>query len=397
MALDPATNSPQSQYALRFERLASVPTAPFREEWLIDEVDRQLATMPGVNVQVDRFGNRIARLRRGKPRGLPVTFLAHMDHPGFIFDGDTVDVSGRVEPSTGRHIVEAWFEGRVETSYFRGSHVRLFRSADDVGIRAEVLEAEEADPKRDARRIVLACDGDPAGARLGMWDLRPFRRAEGLLHSRACDDLGGCAVMLEALARLAQPDESDLDITMLFTRAEEAGFCGLLCLINEEEYPSLLAPEGFFVSIETSGETALVQRGGGAIIRIGDRSSTFDGQLSDRFWSLAVAGGISARRALMDRGTCEATPLAREGFRAGGICIPVGNYHNMDQEQGVIAPECVSEADAESLVSLVTGLGRMLGRGEEAPNPIRHDYSVYLCKGRDRLAGQTAAARPAVG
>jgi len=187
-------------------------------------------------------------------------------------------------------------------------------------------------------------------------------------------------------------------VTMLFSRGEEAGFCGILCLVNESEYPALLAPEGYFVSIETSGETAAVQRGGGAIIRVGDRSSTFDGVLADRFWCLAVAAGITARRALMDRGTCEATPLTRAGFRAGGICIPVGNYHNMDQDQGVIAPECVSESDAESLVSLVTGLARMLGRGEEAPNPIRQDYSTYLRKGRERLLDQHAtAAPPAVG
>jgi putative aminopeptidase FrvX len=81
MALDPAPNSTESQLVMRFERLAQIPTAPFREEWVIEEVDRQLAAIPGVAVEIDRFGNRIARLRQGKPRGLPVTFVAHMDHP----------------------------------------------------------------------------------------------------------------------------------------------------------------------------------------------------------------------------------------------------------------------------------------------------------------------------
>jgi len=397
MALDPAPHSLDSRLTNRFERLATIPTAPFREEWLIDEVDRQLATIPGVAIQVDRFGNRIARLKRGKPQGLPVTFIAHLDHPGFVFESDQLENSGRYDPDTGRYIVDARFEGRVESAYFPGSPVRLYRTPDDEGIRAEILEAGESDPEMDARPVVLACEQDPVGARLGMWDVRPFRRSEGLLHSRACDDLAGCAVMIESLARLAASDETDLDVTMLFTRAEESGFCGILCLVHEEEYPSLLAPEGFFVSIETSGETAVVQRGGGAIIRVGDRSSTFDGQLTDRFWGLAVAAGITARRALMDRGTCEATPLAKGGFRAGGICIPVGNYHNMDQEQGSIAAECVSESDAESLVLLVTGLGRMLGRGEEAPTPIRQDYTSYLRKGRERLTVQAAATPPAVG
>jgi endoglucanase len=75
------------------------------------------------------------------------------------------------------------------------------------------------------------------------------------------------------------------------------------------------------------------------------------------------------QRKLMPGGACEATAFATHGFESTCLCLPLGNYHNMADIDGVLAgrrrarvgPEFVSMADFESLVRMIeiaaTGLG----------------------------------------
>ncbi|MBX3727978.1 MAG: M20/M25/M40 family metallo-hydrolase [Candidatus Sumerlaeia bacterium] len=379
-----------SQYLTIAERLMRVPTAPFREHWMCGELDSLLATIPGVKVRCDAFGNRIARLARGESVGAPVIFVAHLDHPGFVFDGDGPYRNGH--DST----FHARFEGRVMTRFFPGAAVRFFRSRDDEGVPARIVEVSEDLPETGNRLVVFESGESIDGAVLGMWDLPAFRVGEdGFLRSRACDDLAGCAAMIEALRRLAESDDAPLDFTLIFTRAEEAGFCGLLCLIEDPDFASLVNPDALFLSVETSGEVGPVVAGEGAIIRCGDRSTTFDGALVDLLWGLTGAQEINARRALMDKGTCEATPLARAGLRAGGVCMPVRHYHNQDFSSGLIATEMVSVADAEALVAMIAALGRACGAGTQPRPIIPHDYTRYLMKGRAGLVPVPFAKQPA--
>jgi endoglucanase len=75
------------------------------------------------------------------------------------------------------------------------------------------------------------------------------------------------------------------------------------------------------------------------------------------------------QRKLMPGGACEATAFATHGFESTCLCLPLGNYHNMRDIDGVVAgkakgrvgSEFVSMADFESLVRMIeiaaTGLG----------------------------------------
>jgi len=356
---------------------------------MCEALDRLLAAIPGVRVTVDRFGNRLARISRGETHGSPVAFIAHLDHPGFILPEGAYPHSG-----TDR-VFEMLFEGRVATEFFAGSYIRLFRSADDTGISARILETTEELPEIGARRVTVEAAESPEGTVLAMWDVPVFEAGEdGFLRARVCDDLAGCAALVESLRRLSASDATQLDYTVIFTRAEEAGFCGLLCLLSEE-LPAGLGPDTLYLSVETSGETPGVSLGGGAIIRCGDRSTTFDGGIVDLLAGLTAANGINARRALMDRGTCEATPVARAGLRAGGVCIPVRNYHNQDLAKRTIAPEAVSIADAEALVAMMVSLGIACGEGTQPKSIILHDYDQYLRKGQNSLAPLPLAAQRA--
>jgi endoglucanase len=52
----------------------------------------------------------------------------------------------------------------------------------------------------------------------------------------------------------------------------------------------------------------------------------------------------------MDGGTCEASAFLGYGYRTSGLCIALGNYHNMDRRRRRIAPEFVDLHDWQGLV-----------------------------------------------
>jgi endoglucanase len=56
------------------------------------------------------------------------------------------------------------------------------------------------------------------------------------------------------------------------------------------------------------------------------------------------------QRKLMDGGSCESTAFCAYGYLATGICLALGNYHNMDRTRGKIACEYISLSDWRLMV-----------------------------------------------
>ncbi|MDX2176381.1 MAG: M20/M25/M40 family metallo-hydrolase [Candidatus Sumerlaeia bacterium] len=335
------------------ETLMRTPTAAYREHWVAAHIDRFLAEMPGrKELRTDRFGNRWIRIRRGEPRFAPVALVAHMDHPSFLVHG--------VEDG-GRRVVGI-FEGGVNDPYFLGTRARLYRSAQDEGVGATVVQAGlKTGGAEGTRPVILEADSDATGAVLGMWDLPAFELRDGMVRSRAIDDLGGCAMILEALRRAALHN-GDVDLIGLFTRAEEVGFRGALALARSPERHQYLPADAWVVSVETSSARPTTPIGGGAVLRVGDRSSIFAPEVSAALRDVsdelaATTGHRGLRRALMDGGTCEATAFVAYGWRAGGVCVPLGNYHNMNVETARIDSEYVAAQDMEDLAAVMARLG----------------------------------------
>jgi endoglucanase len=97
-------------------------------------------------------------------------------------------------------------------------------------------------------------------------------------------------------------------------------------------------------------------------VRIGDRTSIFDPDLSD--WLGRTADQLSRQddsfrwqRKLMPGGTCEASVFRAAGYRATGLCVALGNYHNRDVKRGRIAPEYIDRDDWLGLVRLIAAAG----------------------------------------
>lgn len=283
--------------------LLAQPTAPFHEDAVRAEILMQLAQCPHVTTEQDDFGNVIAHYQRGQEFA-EYAFAAHMDHPGFVGEE---------------------FLGGVPEEY------RAARP-----------------PVRDF------------GA-FAMWDLPVCEVRDGRIHSRACDDLIGCAAIVAMFHEL-EAASVECACYGLFTRAEEVGFVGAIQLARSGRVPR----EVTIVSLETSSERApgAGKMGEGVIVRVGDRTSIFDPGQTATLWQCAQDAKIPAQRCLMSGGTCEATAYQLYDYRCAALCVALGNYHNCGPDTKIEA-EFVALADVEALTALCVAAAR----GGESPDP----------------------------
>jgi len=340
----------------------SLPTAPFREDAVVAWV-RAFAERKNLAFAQDAAGNVLLRIRRGRAKHKWL-FAAHMDHPGFVVS----------ERNSGR-TVAAEFRGGVALPYFRGSRVRLMPEGRQP-VRATVRGASAAKDSPFLRcTLWLDETADVPPGTIGMWDLPPVRIRGQRVHARACDDLAGLAGALCAMAQLAA-GKSPADVTVLLTRGEEAGFAGALAACEA----GTICSDALVVIIETSAEQPGAKLGDGVVVRVGDRSRTYDPSLTAHV--SAVAAGLEGRkgfraiRRLMPGGTCEATAYCMAGLQATGLCLPLGNYHNQ-APGGKISAERVDLRDFDSLVHLLIALA------ERREGPADTDRA--LCRGLQKL------------
>lgn len=331
-------------------RTLSCPTAPFREGAVMAWVLEFVAERRHLAVRVDRDGNMLLS-RRGVRRGRsPLVLSAHMDHPGF-----RARASRRLN---GSWTVSAQFLGGVRPEFFRGARALFFSPAGNV--RAAVTHVRHDRSSGELEASLRAAKEVPAGA-FGMWDLPAFRlapRARGVLESRAVDDLAGVAAALALLDVVDRIDPGkEVDVRALFTRGEEVGFVGALAVARGRRLPQ----RARIVSLEASKAFPHAPQGAGPILRVGDRTSSFDDGLTR--WMARVATALAGprgrgfrwQRRLMDGGTCEATAFQLYGYRSAALCVPLGNYHNMS-EDGKIRTESIHASDLVGLVRLLEGL-----------------------------------------
>ncbi len=274
------------------------PTAPFHEAGVRRVIESLLEPLPHVSVDRDEFGNLIARYRRGE-KPARWAFAAHMDHPGWVRpDGAPAG----------------------EWKFFGG-----------------VPEAI-----REAHRHLIRPFGDFA-----MWDLPVGELRDGILHTRACDDLAGCGVIVAMFYELERLS-AEAEVYGFFTRAEEVGFVGALEIARSGAFQG----QGLTViSLETSAERAPAKIGAGPIVRVGDKTSLFDSDATEELLQIAHESGIAVQRCLMSGGTCEATAFQLYGLPSTGLCVALGNYHNITSDERIDA-EYISLTDLAGLANL---------------------------------------------
>lgn len=317
------------------EQLTHIPTASGLEHPVVDWVRAWVHRRPDLSFSTDSGGNVLVT-QKGRKRNPPVFAVAHMDHPAFVAtstDGDRVAFE---------------FRGGVNGEYFDSAGVDFARA----GVQGVVVDYEEKSQTGEIR-----VDGDGVAVDdIGTWQFPEVTPAEDRLLAPACDDLAGCAAALASLDRVrANPDLRHYGV--LLTRAEEVGLVGATHAAREGTIPR----DSRLLSIETSRALPNAPIGDGPIIRVGDAATIFDPELSNRIAHGAAKAGIRHQRKLMDGGGCEATAFGVYGYRATGLCLALGNWHNrgnLDEfEAGrgdpVPMPEEISLSDFHGLVDLL--------------------------------------------
>jgi len=311
--------------------IVSQPAVPLVEHLPLAAVER-LAAEAGLPIRRDPVGNLLVG------SGVELVLVAHLDHPGFVvevIEGDVVRLA---------------FRGGVRAGVaVPGSAVVLHLPgvADPVG-RAVLRTVDERGGRLSAATAEVVEGEAPVGG-FAVWDVTSYEVADGRVTARACDDLVGVAAGLAALASVSTGRAS-----LLCTRAEEIGWFGALEAVRVGTIP----PQATVLSLECSPMLPHAPQGGGVIVRVGDRRSTFDPDLTDVLWQRAGDLGIAAQRRLMDGGSCEATVFCARGLRSSGLALPLAGYHNQPDDPAASGPaaESVLVVDLEAEVAVLRSL-----------------------------------------
>ncbi|MBI4060750.1 MAG: M20/M25/M40 family metallo-hydrolase [Elusimicrobia bacterium] len=331
-----------------FRRLTSIPTAPFREAAVSGKALEWIRANLGARVKVRRARGGFIVSYRGAGPGPALCLAAHLDHPAF----DLLKVS--------RAGAAARLRGGLPPHLLAGARVEAFARApkDNRPLARGVLGPR---PKKDGGPWTIRWTEAPkAGAKLdfAVLALPACEVSRGWLLSRSVDDLLGCAISLEAMRRLAKA-RAKVNLTVLLNRAEEVGFIGALDMLRSE----ILSARDSYLSIESSRELPGSKPGRGPTIRLGDKATAFDPNLTallDDAAAVLRGRGTAVQRLRLTGGTCEATAYLAFGYEAGGVAIPLVNYHNGWGARAV-APEKVRLSDVEGGVRLLVEASKLFG------------------------------------
>ncbi len=357
------------------QELGACPAIPFFEAGVASAIGQVLDSL-GLPVQRDIYGNLRAHLSGHDSSQPAIAFVAHMDHPGLEAlrpsaeglrqEGDLVIARAQ------GGVPAACFSERVPVQLMLPDRGRL--KGETAGRYGEEQERLVAVRVEDARRLALPC--------AVVFDLPDFSLDGDLVRMRALDDLAGCASILAALHRLAA-ERAPGPVYGVFTRAEEVGLIGARLMARDRWLP----PDTLVVSVEASRTLPGAAIGEGPVIRVGDATLTFDAEAEGalvraRELLLERQPGFKVQRQLMSGGTCEASAFAFHGYRATGIALPLGNYHNAAPGGGVAAEE-VHLDDFVGAVELMAQAARSVPQRREGPGwrrlrEVPEDYQRRL-------------------
>ncbi len=353
------------QYHQWLLELTNLPTASGAEDRVIDWVEQLVRRHRTWQLKRDRYGNLTILHKNTQRSRKPIYITAHLDHPAFV-------VHEIISP---RELI-AEFRGGVKDSYFQDTKVLLHHNAlaSQKGVVTQWI-----DPTRDAkklkikfRRPVTAQKGDVITWDVGSSQIKKTgKNRSKRLHAPACDDMAGVAAAIAAFDAITSQTSClkiPTEVRLLLTRAEEVAFIGAIAACKAKTVPK----GARLICLENSKSYAESPIGGGPIVRVGDATSTFDPDLTYRISQIArhmqaKDKNFQWQRRLMPGGTCEASAFQAYGYISTCLCLPLGNYHNMNETTGKIASEIISIDDYDGLVRLLIAIARGLDDPAQSP------------------------------
>ena len=352
--------------------VVNLPTAPYHEQYVDQFISQWMLSLGAgklLTSRRDRAGNIYLQYEHRPRSKRKLVFEAHSDHPGFV---------SLSRSRKGR--LRSVFRGGVRSKCFAHARVRFWlpeslstaasrRTLPYISGRWIPAEIASVKPGHQATDQIVELANIAAAlppGSIGMWDIPDACVTRGMLYARACDDLAGVAAALAALEELVKR-KARTRLTVLITRAEEVGFAGSLAALMNHE----LDPSTSVIGLETSSLRPESPQGAGPVVRVGDKTSIFSDRLT-RFIGATAAdlahwnNDFCWQRRLMDGGTCDTTAFQAFGYDAAGICLSLGNYHNMCEPTTRISealragPEIAAETininDFSNLVALLVAI-----------------------------------------
>ncbi|HRQ76392.1 MAG TPA: hypothetical protein PK098_10790 [Phycisphaerales bacterium] len=335
--------------------ITGIPTAAGREQRVVQWVQRWVEARKNLTLKHDPVGNLIISVRStARSERKPLYITAHLDHPAFV-------VRRLIDANT----VELEFRGGVHDPYFKRAAIDIIDSQ-EAPHRA-VIKQLDANAK-PFKRVQARLNSPATGIRVGdiaRWAFsgrggRPVID-KGILHAPACDDLAAVAAALSTLDVLRRRRGLE-HVAVLLTVAEEVGFIGAIGACRAKSIPK----SARLICLENSRSYAESPIGAGPILRVGDKTSVFAPDLTNQINAVMNEHqrknpSFKWQRRLMPGGTCEATTFSAYGYQSTCICLPLGNYHNMADIDGVLAgkktakvgPEFISVSDYHGMIDML--------------------------------------------
>jgi endoglucanase len=342
--------------------LFSQPTAPFREHCVRRLIETRLLENNYPYFQ-DPFGNlllgadspeRLEKILQSPSRSVSL-FVAHMDHPGFH-----IPKIQNLKAS-----LDFVWHGGSPTQDLKGAEFYVSNLAGHWS-PARILKAKLHPSKRYLESGSLKIlhphrlKGDNS-VLFGGYHFSRFVWNKGdLIYTKAADDLAGVFALVEACLNTQKRKIASTPIGLL-TIAEEVGWVGALAHFKHFKCWKQAKAHVVAISLEASRTLERARHGHGPVVRLGDKASIFDAALSERLIDLAAkATSKKFQKRVMDGGTCEASVTLSHNIPTVALCVPLGNYHNMNYEGGPQAskkklgpaPEFVNKKDLRGLLAI---------------------------------------------
>ena len=298
-------------------------------EMIMDEI-KELAD----EITTDPLGNLIARK---KGNGKKILFSAHMDQIGLIIT----------------HVDEKGFLRFANVGGLNAKELLGLRMVFDNGLEGVICQEELKDKEKVTMSKlfldVASTDKEFITKNFHVGDMCVFKteyyETDDCVICKAADDRIGCYILIEALK--AHP-ETENDVYYVFSVQEEVGCRGAKTAGYSIEPDLAIAIDVTATGDTPDGIKMDVKLGGGAAIKLMDKSIITHIEVKDLLTNLAEKNNIKYQYEVLEFGGTDAGQIhtSREGVPSGVISIPTRNLHT--------SGEIFNKSDVEECIKLLT-------------------------------------------
>ena len=330
------------------KRISAIPTASFFEDSTRTECEKILQELFKKNKNIswkqDKYGNLVAHYQGDKNRTNPkcLAFVVHLDHPAFHIVKGKAKIMGGLNP----HILP-------------GTKIVLHGNSSKIG-KGELGQGEKGlfdFVTKDQGKFIFAT-----------FDLPPLSIGKDkIIRAPVLDDLASVGMSITALKEVVGTN-LNLDLYVVFHRAEEVGFIGAYGAASS----NMMVKGTFVLSVETSSykvsEEEIAQVGGGVILRTGDRlTPVYESACLRLLRETKKQFTGKIQEVCMNGGSCEAALYYALGYRAAGVCLPLIAWHNNGslENKNKIIPEGAHLDDFNSGTKYLVEIAKTLSSKPE--------------------------------